>query len=203
MAEKLVRDALILFSTLDPFGTLVLFVSLAQGLDAAQRARLAGKAVLYAGVVLLGSLALGQLLLSRMGIHLTSLQIAGGILLFLFGLKMVFGEVRRPKGLEEGHDLAVYPLAIPSIASPGAIMAAIVLTDNELYPLRTQALTALVLVGVLVLTYILLRLADPLHRLLGRSGGILLMQVSGMLLSALAVQMTVEGVVALLQARPR
>ena len=122
MEEKFLRDALLLGATIDPLGTLALFVSLTRGLDAATRRRTAGKAVLYSGAILLASVVLGQVVLSAMHVRLLSLQLAGGLILFLLGLKMVFGG-HFESSPEPGHDLAVFPLAVPAIANPGSIMA--------------------------------------------------------------------------------
>jgi multiple antibiotic resistance protein len=78
-----------------------------------------------------------------MHIQLISLQIAGGIILFLFGLQMIFGQAATAFCQSEaGHDIAVFPLAIPSIVGPEAIMVVILLTDNYLYSVATQAITA-------------------------------------------------------------
>ena len=86
-----------------------------------------------------------------------SLKVAGGIILFLFALKMLFGGLDKPRSPEAGRDLAVFPLAVPSIAGPGAMMAVIVLTDNDVYTVPEQAETGVVLLVVLLITYIFLR----------------------------------------------
>jgi multiple antibiotic resistance protein len=84
----------------------------------------------------------GQIILDAIGIHLHSLKVAGGIILFLFGLQMLFGRVdAKPGAPEPGRDLAVFPLAVPSIAGPGAMMAVILLTDNDVYTVAEQAQT--------------------------------------------------------------
>lgn len=91
LVEKYIRDALMLWTTIDPIGTLSLFAALTAGLTAEMRKRTALKATLYATAILVGSIVIGQILLGGLGIQLVSLQIAGGIILFLFGLQMIFG----------------------------------------------------------------------------------------------------------------
>jgi multiple antibiotic resistance protein len=193
--QHLIQAALFLLATIDPIGTVLLFSAVTADLPAAGRPAIARRAVLYAGFILIGALALGQLLLQGLGVRLISLQVAGGVVLFLFGLQMIFGEVGRPaKGEPEaGHDLAIFPLALPSIASPGAIIAAIVLTDNEVYSIGSQAAVAGVLTAILALTWAMLRFSDPILRFLGVSGSRVLIRVLGMLLAALAVELTLTA----------
>ncbi|MGH3056578.1 MAG: MarC family protein, partial [Gaiellaceae bacterium] len=134
MLEKSLRDAAMLWATIDPVVTLALFAALTVRLTAAERRYVALRATLYSALILVGSIVIGQFVLDLLGIRLISLQVAGGIILFLFALQMIFtGTESAPGQPESGYDLAVFPLAVPSIASPGAIMAAIVLTDNDLY----------------------------------------------------------------------
>lgn len=193
--HKLMQDAALLFATIDPIGTLLLFGALTADRAASDRAALARRAVLYGGAILLAALVLGQLVLQVLGVRLASLQIAGGVLLFLFGVRMVLGnlDVEARAEPEPGHDAAVFPLAIPSIASPGALIAVILLTDNYRYSPGQQAATGVVLVAILALTYLMLRAATPLLRVLGSSGARILIRVLGMILAALAVEMTLSG----------
>ena len=195
MLAKIVRDALILWTTVDPIGTLALFAALTAGLDEDRRRRTATRAILYAGGILLAAVLVGQLLLKGLGIRLISLQLAGGLILFLFALQMIFSkEPGTPdEGPEAGHDLAVFPLAVPSIAGPGAIMAVILLTDNDLYQLPQQAATAGVLLAVLASTWALMLLSGRILRVIGRNGSAILVRVMGMLLAALSVELVMAA----------
>jgi multiple antibiotic resistance protein len=197
VTEKLLRDFLMLWSTIDPIGTLALFAALMGGADAAVRRRTAIRATLYSLAILVGAIVLGQLILVGLGIRLLSLEVAGGIILFLFGLQMIFGKAsegpdggRRP---EAGHDAAVFPLAVPSIASPGAIMAVILLTDNDRYGLIEQAATTGVLLIVLAASCALMLLSAPVLRVLGVNGAAILVRVMGMILAALSVEMVLRA----------
>ncbi|WP_223144965.1 MarC family protein [Teredinibacter waterburyi] len=91
MIDKLIQDAIIIWATIDPIGTMAVFAALTSSLTPADRRRTAIKAVVYAGAVLIGSIVIGQFILSAMGIRLVSFQLGGGIILFLFGLQMIFG----------------------------------------------------------------------------------------------------------------
>ena len=189
MTDKLIRDALILWATIDPIGTLAIFASITGGLTEAARRRTALKAVLYAGGILVGAVIIGQVLLTAMGIRLVSLQVAGGIILFLFGLKMVFGTplMQGSTQGEPGHDIAVFPLAVPSIATPGALMAVIILTDNHVYPIQVQLATTGVMLLVLLATFLFML------AVIGQNGSAILVRVMGMLLAALSIELVMEA----------
>jgi len=195
--EKLVRDFVVLFTTIDPIGSLMLFLAVTSSVPPKERNRIALRAVFFAGLILIGFLVIGQIVLDLMDIQLFSFQIAGSIILFILGLQMVFGSlVSETTGSPEpGHDLAIFPLAIPSIAGPGAILAAVLLTDNHRYPVTTQLATAGVLIFVLLIVYILLRLSAPIHRVIGNSGAAVLIRIMGMLLAALAMEEFLKGIV--------
>jgi multiple antibiotic resistance protein len=193
MLEKALRDAVMLTATLDPVGTLAIFVMVTKTADAATRARVARTATLYAGGILLASILLGQVILSAMHVRLISLQLAGGLILFLLGLKMVFGG-HFEASPEPGHDVAVFPIAVPAIANPASIMACVLLTDNEIYSMGVQMVTATILVAILAVTYLLLRLATPVHRVLGDQGTAILTRVTGMILCALSVELVMGAV---------
>ncbi|MBE0378166.1 MarC family protein [Pseudoalteromonas prydzensis] len=189
MLEKLSQDALVIWATIDPIGTMALFAALTSHLTEQQRRKTAFKTVLYAAGVLLGSILVGQLILNAMGIRLVSFQLGGGIILFLFGLQMIFGNDSNKAQQDPAHDIAVFPLAIPATATPGAILAVILLTDNHIYPITTQIGTALVMLAVLGLTLILLLLSGKIIKLIGTGGASILTRVMGMILAAFSVEL--------------
>lgn len=193
MLEKLVKDFLILWTTIDPIGTLVLFTALTARFDQKTRHKIALQATLIATAILVVCVFLGQLILTGMGIKLISLQVAGGIILFIFALKMVFGNIESDMHPEAGHNIAVFPLAIPSIATPGAIIAVILITDNHLYTLSQQLFTLLVLGSVMAITYGMMRLSSFINNLIGLNGSNILVRVMGMLLAALSVELVMAA----------
>ncbi len=191
MQEKLLRDFLTIWVTIEPVGSLVLFAVLTGPMAKAEQRRTAFRAVAYSAVILIGAIVVGQLLLAALDISIKSFQVAGGIILFLFGLQMVFGRASdhaTRAHAEEGHDVAIFPLAIPSIVGPEAILAVILLTDNHVYPVQMQVMTAGVVIVVLAITYLLLISAQATSRVLGRAGASILERVTGMILAALAVE---------------
>ena len=202
--KKVVSDFMILLATIDPVGTLTLFVAMTGKLNTAERRRVAVRAVAYAAAIILAFIIGGQLLLAGLGVRLEAFQIAGGIVFFIFGVRMVFGEVSAGAATESepGRDLAVFPLAVPSLASPGSILAAVMLTDNRQFGIGVQAVTAAILVGVLLLTLGLLMVASRVHRLIGNAGASLLERVLGLILAAIAVEMLIEASIALWPATP-
>ena len=152
------------------------------------------KAIAYSAMILLGAIVGGQLILTAMNIQLISLQVAGGVILFLFGLQMIFSHAANGTGgSEAGHDVAVFPLAVPSIVGPEAIMAVIMLTDNHTHSVPTQAMTAAVMLAVLAITCVLMLLADPILRVIGKNGAAILERVMGMVLAALSVELVMDA----------
>lgn len=193
MLEKYIQDALIIWATIDPIGTMALFTALTPHFSAAERRRTAVKTVIYAGAVLLGSIVIGQVILGAMGIRLVSFQLAGGVILFLFGLQMVFGAGPQSSRAEPEHDIAVFPLAIPATATPGAILAVILLTDNHVHPISVQIGTALVTLAILGVTLVLLLFSTRIVRVIGINGASILTRVMGMILAALSVELAMNA----------
>ncbi|QDU89820.1 hypothetical protein Pla175_32160 [Pirellulimonas nuda] len=191
----MVADFLTFLTTIDPIGTLTIFVGLTAAASPEQRARIAWRAIGYSAAILVSFILVGQLLLVSIGVPLASFQLAGGIIFFLFGLQMVFGSgaVSADGTREEGRDVAVFPLAVPSIASPGSILAAVVLTDNREYTIAEQTLTTLLLLGVLAITLTALLQASRIYAVLGEAGSSLLVRVMGIVLAAVAVEMILEA----------
>ncbi|QDU43327.1 hypothetical protein Mal52_17990 [Symmachiella dynata] len=202
MSEKLIRDFMMLWATIDPIGTLSLFLGVTAAYSAQQRKSIALRCIAYSAIILLATIIVGQLLLDAMGISLPSFQIAGSAILFLFGLQMIFGSAA-PKKTEEDepHDVAVFPLAIPSIASPGAIMAVTLATDNDQFEIVEQAATAVTMLLVLAITGAMLLAAERIHRAIGNNGAAILVRVMGMILAALATESLIEGITLALAAQ--
>ena len=194
--QKWLHDFVLLFTVIDPIGSVPLFLSLTTRYSIQEQRHVARRAIIYSFIILVGFLLLGKLLLNTMGIRLGSFQIAGGLILFLFGLQMIFKpETEESEGHKEaGRDIAVFPMAIPSLASPGAITAIIVLTDNAQHNLFDHLTISGLLMAVLIIAYFMLRMARKLHAILGENGTAILVRVMGLILSALAVETVVEGI---------
>jgi multiple antibiotic resistance protein len=148
-------------------------------------------------MVLLFFILAGELLLDAMEIPLSAFQIAGGIVLFIFGLTMIFGESKPEdeiKTINKNNDPSVFPLAIPSIASPGAMMAAVLLTENSIYGFWDQLITATILLIVLVIVLLLMLGSHFIIKLIGNGGASIISRVMGLLLASMAVKSVLEGI---------
>jgi multiple antibiotic resistance protein len=170
------------------------FLAVTVGMTAGARRRVAVKASLTAAGILMFFLVLGQFLLDALEIRLDSFQIAGGIVLFLFALTMIFGPSKpeaeanlEPEGAGGDRGVAVFPLAVPSIASPGAMLAVVVLTDNNRFSFPEQAVTAVVTLFCVGVTCVLMLLAGPINRVIGPGGASIVSRVMGIILAAVAV----------------
>jgi len=195
MLDNALTDFVSLFVILDPIGTVPIYLSVTGESEPMLVRRIAREAVLIAGGVLLGFLVLGQILLHAMHVSMDSFQVAGGIVLFLFAMTMVFGiEHSGASHMNPRHNPAVFPLAMPAIAGPGPILTVVVLTDNDRHEYTQQAQTACVLLVVLLLQWILLRLAEPIQRRLGHGGTNILSRVMGLILAGVSVETVVAGI---------
>jgi len=198
---NLAREFITLFVVIDPIGTLPVFLFATANVPAHLHRSFAIRAVLVSGAVLLAFLIAGQYLLELLGLRLGSFQVAGGIVLFIFALTMIFGDPKPEKEIEaaERDHLAgaVFPLAMPSIASPGAMLAIVILTDNHTNPIKDQVITAAMLILVLMLTLTLLLLAGRIGRLMGTTGSSVISRVMGIILATVAVDSTFGGLEAL------
>ncbi|AVO36374.1 MarC family protein [Pukyongiella litopenaei] len=195
--QDIVREFVTLFVVIDPVGSIPVFMYATAAIPARLHRSFALRAVLVAAIVLGVFLVGGQLLLEAIGLRLGTFQIAGGIVLFLFALSMIFGESKADSEIKEAEteDLsgAVFPLAIPSIASPGALLAIVILTDNHANAVAEQALTGAVLAVVLLLTFVLLLMAGRIQRLIGHTGVSVVSRVMGLILATVAVDAVLEG----------
>ena len=192
---KISKDFATLWTTIDPIGNVAMFAGLTAALTRTERHRTALLGVIYATIILIAAGTVGQVILDAIGIRMHSLKVAGGIILFLFGLQMLFGKLdaKRQSSPEEGRDLAVFPLAVPCIAGPGAMMAVIVLTDNDVYTVPERLQTGIVLVVVLFITYLLLLFSDGILRVIGRHGASVMVRVMGLILCSLAVEIVLTA----------
>ncbi|MGF1742830.1 MarC family protein [Vibrio profundum] len=202
MLDNLITQFVLLWAVIDPIGSVPVYMSQTHHLELKQRRIVALKAVAIATSVLLFFLLVGQFLLEAMQIPLPAFQAAGGLVLLLFALTMIFGEskpeVEQKISEEISHselaNLAVYPLAIPSIASPGAMMAIVMLTDNHRYSLIDQATTAALMLTVMVVTLLLLLSATRIQKLIGNVGASVISRVMGLILAAVALNNLLLGI---------
>lgn len=200
MWEDILRDFIYLWAVIDPIGSIPVFMAVTAGCSTAVQRKIAYRAVIVAALVLILFAVGGQLLLDGLEIPLESFQIAGGLVLFLFALTMIFGESKPEAEIEESAKIdshqskAIYPLAIPSIASPGAMMAIVLITDNHRIDLHQQFVATLTMLAVLVITLLLLLLAGPIQKLIGSSGASVISRIGGLILASVAVESVLSGI---------
>ena len=185
-----------LFLVINPFEVLPSFVALAGSLPAKAQRALALKAVLAAFAFLVFFAVAGDFVLKHLGVSIRAFQIAGGIVLFLVALEMIRGEHHAGSNASDaGHQaLAIYPLAIPKIAGPGALVTAILLTDDDRFNVLGQLATIGVIALVLAIQLLVLLASGPISRVVGASGAAVIGRIMGLLLAALAVSMVLTAV---------
>ena len=199
--EFFISALVTLIVVVDTAGLVPIFLSTTAGLPQAARRRVALRASLIAFAILCGAALVGDWLLRQLGIGLPAFRIAGGLLLFSIASEMVFGVrlVRQSVDAEaavEEHvrNLAAFPLAIPLMAGPGAITAAILLAGRAgRDPVALGCLIAVIAI-VLVLCLVGFLLGDRVSKLLGVTGNVVLERLLGVILAALAVQFVIDGV---------
>ena len=193
-------DFAYLATVLNPFNLVPVFLHVTEHLTPKARRTTARRAVVIAAAILIGFVVLGQSLLDALGIGLPSFSIGGGLVLLAVALQRILApaydsaEEKVGSSLDRARDVAVFPLATPHIAGPGAIVAVVLLTDNDKFGIAEQALTTLIMLAILAFLYAVLLGASTVHRLLGMTGADVLDRISALVLAALAVDTIVEGI---------
>jgi multiple antibiotic resistance protein len=184
-------ELVMLFVILDPVSTIPIFLAATLGLSRKDSLKVGAYAVSISFIVLLVFIAGGQLLLNALHIPMPSFQLAGSIVLLLFGLKLVLGKVtEEAAAIPDGtsmFDRAIYPLSIPGVAGPGAMLTVVLLTDNNTRTIGEQALTTVELAICLAILLGIYAMASFLYRVLGRGGIEIVSRVFGLVVASIAV----------------
>ena len=187
---------LLLFAVIDPLGSVPVFLEATKQFDEKQKRSVAIRAAIIACIILTFFIVVGQIIIEGMEVTLDAFQISGGIILFLFALTMIFGE-GKPENekhmIKDFKRVTVFPIAIPSIASPGAIMAVVLLTDNHIYSITQQAITTFLLILVVGITTLLLMLARYIQAWIGEQGITVISKIMGLILASYATQSILSG----------
>ncbi|MFN3278450.1 MAG: MarC family protein [Paracoccus hibiscisoli] len=186
-----------LFVVIDPIGLAPIFIALTPDQTGAQRRRIGARSLVIAAILLTLFGLTGDAILSGIGISISAFRIAGGLLLFLTALDMLFERrTERREGQAEGenpaHDPSVFPLAMPLLAGPGAL-ATMILLVGENQGAAHVLMVHVMMLAVLAICMVLFALATPLARALGRTGTMVVTRLLGMLLAALSVQFVIDG----------
>jgi multiple antibiotic resistance protein len=161
--QDFIATFIFFFAVIDPIGTVPVFIAVTRPYQVEDKRKIAIKAAFISAMILVFFVVAGELILTAIEIPLSAFQIAGGIVLFLFALTMIFGEGKPEeeiKMVRKSSETAVFPLAVPSIASPGAMLAAVLLTENHRFNLLEQAITAASMICVLLVAMILMLAAS-------------------------------------------
>ena len=197
-SNSFVYEFVTLYVVLDPVATIPVFLSVTSGLSWRRRLAVAAAAVAIGFAVLLFFIVAGDFLLAALHIPMASFQMAGALVLLLFGLQMTLGHVTAAAAALPADatlmQRAVFPLAMPCIAGAGSIMAVMLMTDNAARSVSEQAATTVVLALCMVLLFAGFAVAGVLSRLLGRGGIEIVSRVFGLILTSIAVTNLVAAI---------
>lgn len=190
------------FATIDPIGVAAVFTAILPDVDAKSKRLIAIKGVVIASIILVTFALFGEYFLSYLGISLSAIRTAGGILLLLIGIEMVFARSSGGTSTVDEEeieaatkeDIAIFPLATPLIAGPGAIGASVLLMANTRGDVFLQFAIIFALILILIFTLIALLIAGQIQKFLGLTGQNVIGRILGVLLTALAVQFIFEGI---------
>jgi len=193
---EIITTILFLIAVIDPLGSVPVYLEATKNFDKIHKRKIAIRASMVAFFILLFFIIIGQLILEGMKVSLDAFQISGGLILFLFALTMIFGdgkpENEKSKITDYMH-VAIFPIAIPSIASPGAIMAVVLMTNNNLYSIKQQAITSVLVLVVVAITCGLLLVANIVQKRVGEYGITVISKIMGLILASYAVQSILTG----------
>lgn len=196
MAEIL-TTVFFIFAVIDPIGTIPVYLEATKEFDIIHKKKIAIRASIMAFLILLFFIVIGQIILDGMEVSLDAFQISGGVILFLFALTMIFGEGKpeqEKNRITDYKHVTIFPIAIPSLASPGAIMAVVLMTNNQIYSIQEQAITTIVVLVVIGITCLILLTANYLQKIIGSYGITVLSKIMGLILASYAVQSILSGI---------
>jgi len=202
MTEQLVNYFILMFVVIDPIGVAGQFGAMTAQRSLAEQKRMAVRAIVLSAVILLLFVLAGDWLLRTLGIGLPAFRIAGGLLLLLLSIDMVFARESGLRSTTSGEqdeasrkdDLSVFPLAFPLLAGPGAMTSAMLMSAQTRENLAMFAGSIAVLLAVLALSLLVLVSCGRIMRLLGETGANVIGRLMGVVLAALAVQFMVDGI---------
>ena len=185
------KSTIALFVVIDPIGTVPLFIALTEKMGKEERKAVSKTAIITSGVLLIVFAVAGTQILTIFGITIFSFMIAGGILLFIVAIELLTHGIWRfgSSGGSATGESGVVPLAFPLLAGPGAITSVII--SFQTAGLIVTILSIAIVIGI---TYVILRSINPIYRLLGRRGSMIITRVFAVFIAAIAIQYIVEGV---------
>lgn len=194
--SEIFKNIFFLIAVIDPLGSVPVFMEATKNFDDKHKKIIAIRASIVAFLVLLFFIVVGQSIMEGMKISLDAFQISGGVILFLFALTMIFGDGKPETEkhlIKDYKHVTIFPIAIPSIASPGAIMAVVLLTDNHIYTIQQQAFTTFLVLLVILLTGFILIMARFIQEKVGEYGITVISKIMGLIMASYAVQSILSG----------
>jgi len=186
--SDIITAIIALFVVIDPIGNIPLFIALTKKLEKEEHKAISKTAILTAGILLVIFGVAGSQILQLFGITIFSFMIAGGILLFIIAIELLtYGEWRFVGNVKE--EAGVVPIAFPLLAGPGAITAVIIL-----YQTSGFLITVISIIIVIAITYVILRMVNPIYKVLGNRGSMIVSRVFAVIIAAIAVEYIVEGI---------
>ncbi|RKR12903.1 multiple antibiotic resistance protein [Maribacter vaceletii] len=195
--KEVITTIFFLFAVIDPIGSVPVYLEATKEFDKLHKRKIAIRASLIAFGILLFFIVIGQLILEGMSVSLDAFQISGGVILFLFALTMIFGDgkpEREKSQISDYKHVTIFPVAIPSMASPGAIMAVVIMTDNHIYSIEQQVITTLLVFIVIIITSLILLAANSVQKRIGSYGITVISKIMGLILASYAVQSILSGI---------
>jgi len=185
----LLKSTIALFVVLNPIGTVPLFIAITQNMKKEERKAVSKTAIITSGIVLVVFAIAGTWILRLFGTTIFSFMIAGGVLLFIVAIELLTHGVWRFGGGTLPGESGVVPLAFPLLAGPGAITTVII--SYQATGFVVTILSVAIAIGI---TYIILLAIDPIYKILGRRGSVIVTRVFAAFIAAIAIQFIVEGV---------
>jgi multiple antibiotic resistance protein len=188
-ALNLVKAVIVLFIIVDPFGNIPIFIGLTQNMTDSQKRKVFNTACLVGFILLLIFAFTGQQIFNLFGISIFAFEIAGGILLLIVSIKILSSSGNQNENVESPESLGAVPIAIPLLVGPGAITTAIF--NLQSYDIYVTALSVLI---VMAITWVILRVMGGVYKVLGKTGALVIARVMALLIAAIAVQYILIGV---------
>jgi multiple antibiotic resistance protein len=186
----LIKSFVAVFVLADAVGNIPILLVLTKGMESEERNRVIDKAVVVAiGVLLLFAFG-GKFILSYLDVSFASLRVAGGLLLLLIALQMLRGDLDTPV-IEQGRDVAITPLALPLLAGPGTLTTVMLLMSESPSP---HVSVIVGMIAAMFVTWLIMRLASNIDKWIGAEGEVIITQLLGFLLAALAVEIGSQGI---------
>jgi len=191
-----IQSIFFLFAVIDPIGTVPVYLEATKQFDDNHKRKIAIRASFVSLFILIFFIFAGQLIMESMKISLDAFQISGGVILFLFAITMILGDGKPESEIHLIKDykrVTIFPIAMPSIASPGAIMAVVLLTDNHIYSFQEQVITTVLVAVVIGITCLILLTARFVQERIGEYGITVISKIMGLILASYATQSILSG----------